>query len=213
LEYRKLNAFNKSDAASQIQGEVLGTGAPTPDRSGTFTLKEAYTEAIVPIISDKPFAHSVSLELGYRRSKFEALNSDSYGSYKYGGEWAPLQELRFRVMQQRATRSTNINELFAPTVTGLSNLSTDPCQGSRINASSEYGRHAFESLPPHRCAPVVGRWHPGAFERSNQQPNRRQYGARTGEGRQTSERFTKRAGPRPHSCRSSRTSLRTTTSI
>jgi outer membrane receptor protein involved in Fe transport len=135
VEYRKLRAFNKSDAASQIQGEVLGTGAPTPDRSGTFTLKEAYTEAIVPIVSDEPFAHSVSLELGYRRSKFEAVNSESYGSYKYGGEWAPLQELRFRVMQQRATRSPNINELFAPTVTGLSNLSVDPCQGNRINAA------------------------------------------------------------------------------
>jgi len=32
-EHRRMNAANKSDGSSQIQGEVLGTGAPTPDRS------------------------------------------------------------------------------------------------------------------------------------------------------------------------------------
>ena len=35
-EYREVTAANKSDSASQIQGEVLGSGSPTPDRSGTF---------------------------------------------------------------------------------------------------------------------------------------------------------------------------------
>jgi len=31
------------------------------------------------------------------------------------------------------TRAPNVNELFAPAVTGLSNLGTDPCQGTNIN--------------------------------------------------------------------------------
>jgi outer membrane receptor protein involved in Fe transport len=134
-EYRAADGRNKSDAASQIQGEVLGTGAPRPDRSGKLRLREVYTEALVPILSDKPFAHAVTAELGYRHTDFTAQNSEQYGTYKYGGEWAPLQELRFRGMKERATRAPNVNELFEPQSSALSNLAVDPCQGNRISAA------------------------------------------------------------------------------
>jgi outer membrane receptor protein involved in Fe transport len=134
-EYRRTGAANKSDGSSQIQGEVLGTGAPTPDRSGTVTLKELFGEALIPILGDKSFAHLLNLELGYRQTEFSVTGggSNDYGSYKYGLEWAPIESLRFRAMKQRATRSPNINELFQPLVTGLSNLAVDPCQGALIN--------------------------------------------------------------------------------
>jgi len=135
LEYRRVTAENKADGPTQIQGEVLGTGAPTPDRSGIYTLKEAFTELLVPIISDRPFINSLSLELGYRQTEFTTAASQDYGSYKYGGEWSPVEGLRFRAMKQRATRSPNVNELFQPPVSALSNLNTDPCQGARISAA------------------------------------------------------------------------------
>ena len=134
-EYRKLNAGNFSDSAAQLQGEVLGTGAPTPDRTGTFNLKEAFAEMIVPIISDAPFARALNLELGYRQTKFTTASSRNYGTYKYGGEWEPVQGFRFRGLAQHATRAPNVNELFAPQVSGLSNLAVDPCQLALINTA------------------------------------------------------------------------------
>ncbi|WP_395005543.1 TonB-dependent receptor domain-containing protein [Undibacterium sp.] len=135
-EQRKVTAYTKSDAASQLQGEVLGTGAPTPDRTGTFKLKEYAVEALVPLIKDLPFVRTLNMELGYRQTKFEtAQNSQDYGSYKYGGEWEPVKSIRFRGMVQMATRAPNVNELFAPQTTGLSNLATDPCQLNLINAA------------------------------------------------------------------------------
>lgn len=134
-EIRNVEAGNASDGASQQQGEVLGTGAPLPDRSGKFELKEFMAEAQIPLIQDKPFARSLALEAGYRRTEFSTTSSKSYNTYKYGGEWEPVQGVRFRGMFQKATRSPNINELFQPLVTGLSNLATDPCQGNRINAA------------------------------------------------------------------------------
>jgi iron complex outermembrane receptor protein len=134
-EMREVSAETKSDAASQIQGEVLGTGAPTPDRRGSFELNEGFAELFVPIINDRPWVHSLSLELGYRYTEFESQGSDSYDTYKYGGEWAPIEGLRFRGLVQRATRAPNVNELFAPQVTGLNNLAVDPCQGASINAA------------------------------------------------------------------------------
>jgi iron complex outermembrane receptor protein len=133
FERRELEANTQSDSASQIQGEVLGTGAPTPDRSGSFELNELFAEFFIPILNDAPFAYSLSAELGYRYTDFESQGSDSYDTYKYGGEWAPVEGFRVRGLVQRATRAPNINELFAPQVTGLSNLATDPCQGNLIN--------------------------------------------------------------------------------
>lgn len=137
LEQRKMTASTKSDSASQIQAEVLGTGAPTPDRTGTFSLREASAEMLIPLVKDKPLMHSLGLELGYRHSEFEnAGRKQDYGSYKYGGEWEPIKSLRVRGMVQKATRAPNINELFAPQTTGLSNLAKDPCQLTEINQAA-----------------------------------------------------------------------------
>lgn len=134
FEQRKVSANTASDAASQLQGEVLGTGAPTPDRSGDFKLREAAIEMAIPLVKDLPFARAINAELGYRQTEFStAGKSQDYGSWKAGGEWQPIQSLRFRGMVQKATRAPNVNELFAPVVTGLSNLAIDPCQGTRIN--------------------------------------------------------------------------------
>jgi iron complex outermembrane receptor protein len=132
-EQREVTAGVLSDASLQINGEVLGTGAPSPDVRGTFKLSELYLESIVPLISDAPFARSVNLEVGYRNSTFKTSSSTSYGSWKFGGDWEPVQGLRFRAMAQRATRAPNVSELFFPLVTGLDNLAVDPCQGTNIN--------------------------------------------------------------------------------
>jgi len=136
VERRSATAGNRSDSASQIQGEVLGTGAPTPDVSGSFSMREAFTEFVIPLVSDAPLAHSLSLEAGFRRTEFSTTVDDRYGSYKFGGEWAPVESFRLRGLYQRATRAPNVSELFAPVVTGLSNLAVDPCAGSAINAGA-----------------------------------------------------------------------------
>lgn len=130
-EVREVVGSNKSDGPSQIQSEVLGTGAPLPDRIGKLKLNEGFMEAIVPVLSDLPFARSVNLELGYRYTEFDSgQRKQNYGSWKYGGEWSPVAGLRLRAMQQRATRAPNVNELYQPQVTGLSNLAVDPCAGT-----------------------------------------------------------------------------------
>jgi iron complex outermembrane receptor protein len=137
LEQRKVLAYTRSDAALQVPGEVLGNVATTPDRSGAFKLREYAIELLVPVIKDKPLVRALNLELGYRQTDFStAGKSEHYGGWKYGGEWTPIQSLRFRGMLQKATRAPNVNELFAPVVTGVANLAVDPCQGNRINQAA-----------------------------------------------------------------------------
>jgi len=136
VESRRESMSTRSDAPSGIQGEVLGTGAPTPDRKGVVSLKEGFLEAQLPLVENRPGIRSLALEAGYRTTDFSVGGGGSrnYDTYKVGGEYAPIKGLRLRAMQQKATRSPTINELFAPQVSGLSNLAIDPCQGTRINA-------------------------------------------------------------------------------
>lgn len=135
-EWRRSSAETRGDAASQANGEILGTGAPVPDRNGQFELREAFAELAVPLIENMPFIHSLNLEAGYRQTEFKAGGSKTnYGSYKFGGDWSPIEDVRVRAMYQRATRAPNIGELFNPQVTGLGNRAIDPCQLDRINAA------------------------------------------------------------------------------
>jgi outer membrane receptor protein involved in Fe transport len=133
IEHRRLTASTLSDGASQIDAEVLGTGAAAPDRSGTYMLNEIYAETIVPIVADVPGIRALTLEAGVRHTDFEVDESQDYQSWKGGLSYEPVESLRFRASIQRATRSPNVNELFQPLVTGLSNLSVDPCEGDRID--------------------------------------------------------------------------------
>ena len=136
FEHRRVSAFTQSDAASQIDSEVLGTGAATPDRAGSFKLNEIYAEALVPLVTNRPGVQSLTFEAGLRHTDFDSgEQSQDYRSWKLGLAWEPVDDLRVRTMLQRATRAPNVNELFAPQVTGLSNVATDPCQLDRVSAA------------------------------------------------------------------------------
>ena len=136
VEERKMTAGNRSDGPTQIQNEVLGAGAPLPDRAGSLKLSEGFLELQVPIADALPGVYGLNFEGGYRSSEFKTSASNtSYGSWKYGMDWSPIKGLRFRAMQQRATRSPSVNELYAPVVTGLAGLPTDPCQLAKINVA------------------------------------------------------------------------------
>ena len=133
-ENRKVFGANKSDAVIQTAGELLGSGSPTPDRSGELKFNELYMEANLPLVQNRPLVYALNLEGGYRETQFSTSGgaSQTYGSWKAGMDWTPVKGLRFRGEQQRATRAPNINELYAPVVTGLATLAVDPCQSTKI---------------------------------------------------------------------------------
>lgn len=90
----------------------------------------------MPLASGLPFVDSLILGGGYRNTTMKTTvgGEQKYGSWKQGLEYAPVKGLRFRAEMQRATRAPNVNELYAPVVTGLGTLSGgDPCQLTKIN--------------------------------------------------------------------------------
>ncbi|QJE73290.1 TonB-dependent receptor [Aerophototrophica crusticola] len=131
VEYREDTLTYTPDAA-KAAGDIFGFNAEQPV-DGKYDVSEIYAEAVVPLIADVPFAKYVGLELGVRYSDYSSI--DSVTSYKLGGEWAPVDGVRFRGMYQRASRAPNVFELFQNGDQGFPAI-TDPCSTRNVNTGA-----------------------------------------------------------------------------
>ncbi|HET9397217.1 MAG TPA: TonB-dependent receptor [Sphingomicrobium sp.] len=132
-EFRKYKASQASDLLAKQAGELGGAGGAAPDIDGGYSVYEGYGELIAPLIEDKPFAESLTLEAGIRYSKYEVDGVDGGNetwTWKAGGSWEPGYGLKIRGNYSKAVRAPNIGELFTPQTVGLTNLSADPCVGT-----------------------------------------------------------------------------------
>ncbi len=138
-EYRKYRASQGADTLAQ-SGDLGGAGGATPNIRGGYDVYEAIGEVIVPIVSDRPFFQSLTLEGGLRYSDYtvDAPGSPGYTAttYKVGGTWEPVQGVSIRGNYARAVRAPNIAELFSPVNTGLTNLGVDPCATQKTDGST-----------------------------------------------------------------------------
>lgn len=121
-EYRKESASNFNDSVLN-SGDIDGFSGGK-DTVGSYDVKEVYLEAVIPILDGVAGAEYLGLEAGIRYSDYSTAGGVT--SYKIGGEWRPVADLKFRGLYQRAVRAPNINELFL----GISNSfpsATDFC--------------------------------------------------------------------------------------
>ncbi len=133
-EYRDYFASQNSDLLSQTPGELGGAGGAAPNFTGRYNVTEVYGELIAPIVQDKPFFENLTVEAGARYSTYSigAPGSPSYDTFtwKAGGTWEIGYGVKVRGNYSKAVRAPNINELFSPLSTGLTNLAVDPCAGT-----------------------------------------------------------------------------------
>lgn len=121
-DYRSFDfQFTPDELAAS--GDISGFTAQTPVR-GSIDDKEVFGELSLPILSDMSFAEYLGVVLGYRFG----LNSQTGSShtYKAEGDWRIGGGVRARGAYQRAVRSPNVFELFAPTYQDNPAL-PDPC--------------------------------------------------------------------------------------
>jgi len=122
-EYRKESSTEDWDA---LTNEGLNGGNVLPDTKGSFNVKEAYAEVNVPLLKDLPFAKQLSLRAAGRISDYSTVGTVE--TWEIGGDYAPIDDIRFRATLAKAVRAPNIGELF----TGLSQTFPtiqDPCTG------------------------------------------------------------------------------------
>jgi iron complex outermembrane recepter protein len=125
-QFRSEHAIIQPDAPD-ASFDVLGSGGPTLPLDAGFQVWEGYIEGGMPILQDKPFAKELSVEAGYRYSSYsEGFNTNTY---KFGVNYAPTADIRFRGSYQRAVRAPDLQELFAEKGLILEGA-TDPCSSS-----------------------------------------------------------------------------------
>jgi outer membrane receptor protein involved in Fe transport len=130
-EYRK-EAIRFQPDASYTSRDTAGNSGGEFPISGSFDVKEAYAELRVPIAENKPWAKSLALEAGYRRSSYSTAGSTD--AWKLAGDWAPGSQLRVRGGLQRAVRAPYLSELFGPQRVVTAAIS-DPCESSAPRAT------------------------------------------------------------------------------
>ena len=123
-EYRRETSSNTFDLLTQLG---LNGNNALPPTAGSFDVYEGFAEAIVPLLQDRPFFHSLSVRGAVRASRYSTVGSTL--SYNFGGEWAPTRDIRFRVMKARSVRAPNISELFSAPQQDFPSGLQDPCAG------------------------------------------------------------------------------------
>lgn len=126
VEYRKEKGASTVDAA-YASGDLIGYGQGQVFPEFKFDVWEVFGELQAPLVTDKPFIRSLSLEAGFRHSDYSHAGTSD--SWKLGGDWSPVTGVRFRTMFQRAVRAPNLFEASAPQNAAIDNLDTDPCAG------------------------------------------------------------------------------------
>jgi len=122
---------NRRDKLENITDFILtggllgGSGGPTIGIKGSTNVNDVFMEASIPLVQGKPGVEQLSFDTAYRYSDYSSgITTDTY---KFGLEYAPLEDVRFRASFQRAVRAPNIVELFTAQGFNLFDMDGDPC--------------------------------------------------------------------------------------
>lgn len=128
LEYRKDQTRTRWDPITTAnQGTVTGQS----NEDGEIDVTEGYVEFLLPVLRDAPFAKSLSVEGAIRVADYSTIGQTT--SWKYGGSWAPIDDVRFRAIAARAERAPDTIELFSRGRGSQGGL-PDPC--ANVTATS-----------------------------------------------------------------------------
>ena len=126
VEYRKEEVQFRDDI--RRQSLLLQTYSPPED--GDFAVAEVFAETVVPILEGQPFFEKLQVEGAVRYSDYN-LPLGSTWTWKAGGVWSPIPDIRFRVSRSRSVRAPTLTDLFSPGDIGAVSP-VDPCNASRI---------------------------------------------------------------------------------
>jgi outer membrane receptor protein involved in Fe transport len=127
FEYRPDHGLVTADTPS------YDTAIPT---SGTQNVREVFGELLIPVLRDKPFVDTLSLDLGFRHSQYDLFGG--VNTWKADLNWKPIHTVTIRGGYQRAIRAPSLGELFAPTITGNLNIGSPPNAGDPCAVGSSF---------------------------------------------------------------------------
>jgi len=114
-----------------VSGEACGSNGRGHDN-----VKEAYAEALIPLLANQPWAHTLNLDLGMRTSDYSTAGTTT--NKKIAIEWRPVSDLLVRGTISQVFRAPSLNDLYdGPSV--LEPSYNDPCVGL---SAAQLAQHA-----------------------------------------------------------------------
>lgn len=133
-EYRKQRINDTPDANSQA-GNLFGLTAAVPTR-GTDNVKEVFGEVFLPLLSDQPFFHALSVNASARYTDYASYGSDL--TYKVAGEWEPIRGFGFRGSYGTSYRAPALSEQFLGATSGFLGAANDPCDADGFPTTGNF---------------------------------------------------------------------------
>lgn len=128
VEYRSQSINDQPDPNS-ISGNLLGLTAGTPT-VGSDSVREAFAEVLLPLLSDRPFFHNLSLNGSFRYTDYESYGSDY--TYKIAGEWQFVRGFGIRGSYGTSYRAPALAEQFLGATSGFIAAGNDPCDSDNF---------------------------------------------------------------------------------
>ncbi|HEY2010205.1 MAG TPA: TonB-dependent receptor [Rhizomicrobium sp.] len=120
IEDRSDSVHGAGDPLSVLHQWYSGNYLPL---FGAVTVTEGYVETVIPVAKDLPFAESLDFNIAARETGY--TTSGNVTTFKFGVEYQPIDDIRFRGTRSRDIRAPNVSELFAAGTSGTNNV-TDP---------------------------------------------------------------------------------------
>jgi outer membrane receptor protein involved in Fe transport len=114
----------------------LNGGNQLPNVKGSFTVKEAFAEAQVPILKNVPGADTLNFAAALRHANYTTVGS--VNTWKVGLDWAPIHDVLFRSVYSVAIRAPNIGELYGGQAETFPTGLVDPCDGITAATAGQF---------------------------------------------------------------------------
>ena len=125
---------------------------PQPAQGGV-TVKEIFGEVNLPLFEGEAFAETLSFNGAVRYTDYS--NSGGVTTWKVGGIWAPVRDIRFRATRSRDIRAPNLGELYRGSSQGTATV-TDPFRNNEARNALSGAIGNLELTPENANTTVVG---------------------------------------------------------
>ena len=132
IGYEHRNEFAEFQPGAFLEAGLGRSVAITPLK-GSYSTNELFGEFIFPLLdgADRTFFKKLDL-VGKYRSVDNEINGRA-GTYTYGLQFKPIEDLELRGNFTRAIRAPAITELFLPVASSFQFVTNDPCDSRFIN--------------------------------------------------------------------------------
>ncbi len=130
FEWRKEASSTEFDALTQTG---LNAGNALANTAGSYTVKELFVEAKLPLLVNLPLVKSLDGTVAYRHGDYSSIGNTK--SWNLGLDWALNSTFRTRATLAQSTRAPNVGDLYQGASQTFPTGLADPCANLTASAT------------------------------------------------------------------------------